>query len=39
MGSLGVALLDRDVYKNALDYLVGSLDLSLLEKKDLEEEL
>jgi hypothetical protein len=37
MGSLSVALLDRDVYKNGLDYLVGNLDLSLLEEKDLNE--
>ena len=39
MGSLSVALLDRDVYKNGLDYLVASLDLSLLETKELTEEL
>ena len=39
MGSLSVALLDRAVYNNALDYLVGSLDLSLLETKELIEEL
>lgn len=39
MGSLSVALLDRDVYKNGLDYLVASLDLSLLETKELGEEL
>ena len=39
MGSLGVALLNRNVYKSGLDYLVASLDLSLLETKDLEEEL
>ena len=39
MGSLSVALLDRAVYNNALDYLVGSLDLSLLETKELSEEL
>lgn len=39
MGSLDVALLDRAVYNNALDYLVGSLDLSLLETKSLSEEL
>jgi hypothetical protein len=39
MGSLGVALLDRAVYNNALDYLVASLDLSLLETKELTETL
>ena len=39
MGSLSVALLDRSVYNNALEYLVGSLDLSLLETKSLTEEL
>ena len=39
MGSLSVALLDRSVYNNALGYLVGSLDLSLLETKSLSEEL
>ena len=39
MGSLSVALLDRSVYTNALGYLVGSLDLSLLETKSLSEEL
>jgi hypothetical protein len=39
MGSLSVALLDRDVYKSGLDYLVASLDLSLLEKKELTEQL
>jgi hypothetical protein len=39
MGSLGVALLDRNVYKNGLDYLVASLDLSLLETKELTERL
>ena len=35
MGSLDVALLDRNVYKSGLDYLVASLDLSLLEEKEL----
>jgi hypothetical protein len=39
MGSLSVALLDRNVYKNGLDYLVGNLDLSLLETKELTERL
>ena len=39
MGSLSVALLDRDVYNNALGYLVSSLDLSLLETKSLSEEI
>jgi hypothetical protein len=39
MGSLSVALLDRAVYNNALGYLVSSLDLFLLETKNLSEEL
>ena len=39
MGSLSVALLDRAVYNNALVYLVNSLDLSLLDTKELSEEL
>lgn len=39
MGSLSVALLDRAVYNNALGYLVASLDLSLLETKELGETL
>lgn len=39
MGSLSVALLDRDVYNNALEYLVNSLDLSLLETKSFSEQL
>lgn len=39
MGSLGVVLLDRAIYNNALGYLISSLDLSLLETKELTEEL
>ncbi len=39
MGSLSVALLDQAVYNNALGYLISSLDLSLLETKELTEEL
>lgn len=39
MGSLSVALLDRAIYNNALGYLISSLDLSLLETKELTEEL
>ncbi len=35
MNSLSVALLDRTIYILALDYLVNSLDQSLLETKDL----
>ena len=35
MNSLSVALLDRSIYILALDYLVNSLDQSLLETKDL----
>ncbi len=39
MGSLSVALLDRAIYNNALGYLISSLDLSLLETKELTEEI
>jgi hypothetical protein len=35
MNSLSVALLDKSIYILALDYLVNSLDQSLLETKDL----
>ena len=39
MNSLSVALLDRTIYILALDYLVNSLDQSLLETKDLGDDI
>lgn len=39
MNSLSVALLDKSIYILALDYLVNSLDQSLLETKDLGDDI
>ena len=39
MNSLSVALLDRSIYILALDYLVNSLDQSLLETKNLGDDI
>jgi len=39
MNSLSVALLDKSIYILALDYLVNSLDQSLLETKNLGDDI
>ena len=39
LGSLNIALLDKNVYSSALNYLFNSLDLNLLQTKNLEDDI
>lgn len=39
LGSLNIALLDKNVYSSALSYLFNSLDLNLLETKNLDDDI
>lgn len=39
LGSLNIALLDKNVYSSALSYLFNSLDLNLLQTKNLDDDI
>ena len=39
LGSLNIALLDKNVYSSALNYLFNSLDLNLLQTKNLDDDI
>ena len=39
LGSLNIALLDKNVYSSALSYLFNSLDLNLLKIKNLDDDI